>query len=175
MNALLVISGFAAALTLAILKTLAADEIRGRIQRHITASVEATIASLPPELAAEWAEEWRAELAAVISMPVAAARLALGLRDSASQLCGQPAGVPAGARAGPPQSRSTLKHLSQRMRSARHEKGEERKPHGSLSPDRIALLSSASKGISWRAPSAPSTPASSPSPPASSPPSASAT
>jgi hypothetical protein len=79
MNVLLAIVGLVAAIALTILKALAMDEIRGRIQRHIRASVESTITSLPPELAAEWADEWRAELAAVISMPVAAARLGRGL------------------------------------------------------------------------------------------------
>jgi hypothetical protein len=94
----LIILGFAAGLVLVILKALAVDQVRGQIQRRITASVEATIASLPDELQAEYAEDWRAELAAVKSMPITAARLARGLRQSATELIGEPTLAPAGTR-----------------------------------------------------------------------------
>jgi hypothetical protein len=159
MNVLLAILGLAATLTFFILKGLALDEVRGRIQRRISASVEATLASLPPELAAEWTDEWRAELAAVISMPVAAARLARGLRHSASQLIGEPPFAPAEARAGPPQSRSALKHVPQSMRSAWRRREQEGNRHSALARDRLALLSSSSTALSWRSPESPAPPA----------------
>jgi hypothetical protein len=160
MNVLLTILGFAAALALTILKALAMDEVRGRIQRHISASIEATIASLPPDLAAEWAEEWRAELAAVKSMPVAAARLARGLRHSASQLIGEPPFARVEARAGPQPSRSALKHVPQCVRSPWHRREKEGNRRSALASDRLALLSSSSTALSWRSPASPASPAS---------------
>jgi hypothetical protein len=98
MSLLFVILGLVGAFLVVILKALAVDQVRGQIQRRITASVDAAIASLPDELQAEYAEDWRAELAAAISMPVTAARLARGLRQSAIELAGEPALAPAGAR-----------------------------------------------------------------------------
>jgi ABC-2 type transport system permease protein len=95
---LLIIVGFAATLGVMILRALALDEVKGRIQRRITKSVEATIASLPAEMQDEWGEEWRAEIAAVITLPLTAARTAHGLRQSASQLIADPAVVPTGVR-----------------------------------------------------------------------------
>ncbi len=89
MSALLVMAGSATAVALVIVKALAVDEVRGRIQRRVAERLEATIATLPPELQREWADEWRAELRTVISMPIAAARLARGLRLSASELAGE--------------------------------------------------------------------------------------
>jgi hypothetical protein len=78
--------GAIAGLIQAVAGGLLADQVRGHIQRRITARVETTSASLPPEMRAEWAEEWRAELATVISMPLTATRFARGLRQSALQL-----------------------------------------------------------------------------------------
>lgn len=94
MNVLLVILGSAAALIMLVVRSLAVDEIKGRVQSRISASVEATIASLPDELQDEWAEEWRAELAANITMPLTAAQFARGLRRSAQQLVADPALAP---------------------------------------------------------------------------------
>jgi hypothetical protein len=158
MNVLVAIVGLVAAFVLTILKALAMDEVRGRIRRYVSESVEATIASLPPELAAEWAEEWRAELAAVISMPVAAARLARGLRHSASQLMGEPPFAPIDARAGPPQSRSALKHVPLFLRSAWRRREEEGNRRRTLARDRLALLSSSSTALGWRSPAPPESP-----------------
>lgn len=155
MNIVLVIVGLVAVFALTILKALAVDEVRGRIQRHTSASLEATIVSLPPELAAEWADEWRAELAAVISMPVTAARLARGLRHSASQLIGELPFAPVDALAGPPPSRGALKHVPQYMRSAWRRREQEENRRGALARDRLALLSSSSTALSWRSPPSP--------------------
>jgi alpha-glucoside transport system substrate-binding protein len=94
MTFLLVILGFAAALAVGVVKALAIDQLRGHIQRRITASVEATIARLPAELQDEWADEWRAELAAVMSMPLTAALYAHGLRHSAIELVADLARAP---------------------------------------------------------------------------------
>ena len=164
MNVLLAIVGLVAAIALTILKALAMDEIRGRIQRHIRASVESTITSLPPELAAEWADEWRAELAAVISMPVAAARLGRGLRHSASELIGEPPFAPVDTRAGPSQRPSALKHVPQYMRSAWHRREQEGNRRNALARDRLALLSSSSTALTWRSPTSPASPQSPQSP-----------
>jgi len=59
-------------LLIIVLKALAVDEVRGRVQRRIRQKLEATIESLPEEIQDEWADEWRAELAYLISMPIAA-------------------------------------------------------------------------------------------------------
>jgi hypothetical protein len=85
-NILLIVVGTLVALVAIIARTLAVDEVRGYIQRRITASVNAIIASLPPDLQQEWADEWRAELEDVISTPVTAALFARGLRRSAVEL-----------------------------------------------------------------------------------------
>lgn len=113
MSVLLFILGVAVAFALTILRALAVDEIRGRVQRRIVASVEATIASLPEELRAEWADEWRSELASVISMPIEAIALARGLRKSASQLITDPIFAPAVAEIRPQQhgGQTLLRHL----------------------------------------------------------------
>jgi hypothetical protein len=84
-NATVGIGAFAGALLVAILRSLAADEVRGRIQRRVRQSVEHTIASLSAELQIEWADEWRAELASVISMPLTSAQYARRLRQTAAQ------------------------------------------------------------------------------------------
>ena len=90
MSALLVMAGSATAVALVIVKALAVDEVRGRIQRRVAERLEATIATLPARTCSvEWADEWRAELRTVISMPIAAAPLARGLRLSASELAGE--------------------------------------------------------------------------------------
>jgi hypothetical protein len=97
MKVLLTILGIGGGLLLMILRALAVDQVRGQVQRRLTAKLEAIIASLPDELQAEWADEWRAELAAVISMPLTAARMVRGLRHSASALVGRPKLAPANA------------------------------------------------------------------------------
>ncbi len=107
MSVVLVILVFAAGLSLAVLRGIAADEVRGRIERRITASVEATIASLPPELQDEWADEWRGEIAAAMSMPITATLLARGLRHSASQFIADAEITRASTRR---QQRTALKH-----------------------------------------------------------------
>lgn len=86
MSSLLVILGVPLAVVVLVLKGLAVDEVRGRIERRITDRLEATIASIGPELQAAWGDEWRAELATVIKMPVTAAGLVRGLRAAARQL-----------------------------------------------------------------------------------------
>jgi hypothetical protein len=53
-NAVIGLGALAGALLLVILRTLVADEVRGRIQRRVRQSVEHTIASLPEDLQAEW-------------------------------------------------------------------------------------------------------------------------
>jgi hypothetical protein len=50
MSALLVVVGVLAAGTVAVVKALAIDEVRGRLQRYLTARLEATIAALPADL-----------------------------------------------------------------------------------------------------------------------------
>lgn len=90
-----VIAAFIGALTLTVVKALAANEIKGRIERRITAHLDATIAMLPDEVQAQWAEEMRADLAACISMPITAMQFVRGVRLSAGQLIAQP--VPAAA------------------------------------------------------------------------------
>jgi hypothetical protein len=95
MNTLLMAVGLAGTLTAMVLRTLAVDQVRGVLQRQISAHLEASIAPLPAELQAEWADEWRAELAATISMPITAARFARGLRNSARHLVGDAALAPA--------------------------------------------------------------------------------
>jgi hypothetical protein len=95
MSVLLAILGSVGAIALLVARSLAVDEIKGRLQRRITASVEATIAALPDELQAEWGDEWRAELAAVITMPLSAARFARGVRASAHELIAAEAPAPA--------------------------------------------------------------------------------
>jgi hypothetical protein len=95
---LLIIGGIGIAFLLALLRALALDEVRGRIQRRVEASVEATISSLPSELQEEWADEWRAELAAMKSMPLSAVAFARGLRQTALQLPGASELSPARAR-----------------------------------------------------------------------------
>lgn len=96
MNFVLLIAGSAAAIAVLVGRALALDEIKGRVQRHITASLDATIDMLPDELQAEWADEWRAELAAVITMPLTAMQLVRGVRRSAHELLADPALAPAG-------------------------------------------------------------------------------
>ncbi|HTZ86151.1 MAG TPA: hypothetical protein VMB05_05735 [Solirubrobacteraceae bacterium] len=86
MNVLLPIVVTLAAGVITVVRALAVDEVRGYIQRRITASVDATIESLPPDLQEEWGDEWRAELSSVISSPVTAIKFALGLRLSALEL-----------------------------------------------------------------------------------------
>jgi len=51
-----VIIVLAAAVTLAVIvvKALAVDEVKGRLQRHLRARLEATIAAMPEELQAQW-------------------------------------------------------------------------------------------------------------------------
>jgi hypothetical protein len=83
---LLLIIGTLAVLAGALARALVVDEIRGYIQRRITASVNATIESLPSDLQQKWADEWRAELGSTISSPLAAARFAIGLRRSSLDL-----------------------------------------------------------------------------------------
>jgi hypothetical protein len=83
-----------------VLKALAVDEVKGRMQRRIRANVEATIATLPEELKAEYAEEWRAELDAIITMPLTASSFARGLRSSARELTATPALQPVEATVG---------------------------------------------------------------------------
>jgi hypothetical protein len=112
MSVLLVVLAFAAGLVVTLVRGMAADEARGRVQRRITASVEATIASLPPELQDEWADEWRGEIAAVISMPLTAALLARGLRDSARQFIAEAGLASASARQ---QHRTALKRAPKRV------------------------------------------------------------
>jgi hypothetical protein len=90
MSLLLLILGLPATLGVLVLKALAVDQVKGQIQRRITAILDATIASLTPELAAEWGDEWRAELAAVISMPITAARYAWGVRRTAREFIAAP-------------------------------------------------------------------------------------
>jgi hypothetical protein len=92
-NTLLPILGTLAACAAVVVRALAVDEIRGYIQRRITASVDATIESLPPDLREEWGDEWRAELSSIISSPVTATRFALGLRLSALELASKSAVV----------------------------------------------------------------------------------
>lgn len=86
MSVALTIAGVALALIVGLVRALALDEIRGRMQRRAEASVEATIASLPPHLQEEWGPELRAELAAMRSMPLTAISFASGLRQTIGQL-----------------------------------------------------------------------------------------
>ena len=102
MNILLVAAGLIAALILVIARTLAADEVRGRLQRRIKADVERTIESLTEELQDAWADEWRAELAAVLSMPLTAVIFARGLRQSAIKLMADTVPALSNARGGKP-------------------------------------------------------------------------
>jgi hypothetical protein len=186
MRVLLVIPALVVALSLAILKALAVDELQGRMKRHISESVEATIASLPPELAAEWADEWRAEYAAASAMPLTAARLVRGLRHSACELIEEGACSGAGADADSPRADRAPGHAPQRTRRAWPWRKRENNRHRGLPRDRLALLSSSSMAVSWRAPSSATTPRSpgpdawdspppSPPSPSASPPPASAT
>ena len=86
MSTLLLICGLVLGLIVLVLRSLALDEVRGRISRRTDASVERTIASMPPELQAEWADEWRGELAAIRAMPFSSLALARNLRKTAAQL-----------------------------------------------------------------------------------------
>jgi hypothetical protein len=95
MSVLLLMLGFFGGLVLLVVRSLAVDEVKGRLQHRVRVSVEATIDALPPDLQAEWGEEWRAELDAVITMPFAAAQFAHGLRRSARELVADPAYTPA--------------------------------------------------------------------------------
>lgn len=100
MTILLGLLGFAAAIALFAVRGLLGKEIQGRVERRITASVEATIASMPPELQAEWADEWRADLCELINkMPISAALFARNVRLSAKELVSVPALAAAGAEA----------------------------------------------------------------------------
>ncbi len=83
-------------LLIIVLKALAVDEVRGRVQRRIRQKLEATIESLPEEIQDEWADEWRAELAYLISMPIAAVAFVRGVRAAADQLVGEPVLAPSG-------------------------------------------------------------------------------
>ena len=109
MSVLLVVLSLAAAFILMVFKALAVDQVKGQIQRRITAHLEATIADLPDALQDEWAEEWRADLAMQISMPVTALRFVRGVRRSAHELVGEPALAPA----------SLSARASQQLRRAR--------------------------------------------------------
>lgn len=93
MTAVVAIAAFLGLLLLGLLRTLAYQEVRGRIARRVRRSVEQTIAAMPPELQDEWAEEWLAETAALESMPFSAVAFARNIRRSATELCGEP--VPA--------------------------------------------------------------------------------
>jgi len=95
MSSLLWIGATALGFVVLVIRSLAVDEIRVRLQRHLRNNLEATIASLPQELQDEWAEEWRADLAAVIAAPLTALRFVSGVRRSALQLAKEP--VPATA------------------------------------------------------------------------------
>lgn len=86
MSILAVVLGAPLALLVLVLRSIATDEVRALIERHIADRVEASIAALPPELRDEWADEWRAELASMRSTPVRAAKFARGLRQSAVEL-----------------------------------------------------------------------------------------
>jgi hypothetical protein len=100
MSIALVVIGVPLTLFVALLRGVAVDEARGRVERRITESVESKIAALPPQLQDEWADEWRAELAAVISMPITAAQFARGLEDSIGDLLADAAFAPTTTRAG---------------------------------------------------------------------------
>jgi hypothetical protein len=95
MSTTLLVGGVVLALGLAVVRALLIDEIRGRIHRRASASVEATIGEMPDELQEEWGPEWRAELGALSSMPVSAIAFARGLRATAGELT-EAALVPAG-------------------------------------------------------------------------------
>lgn len=111
--------GFIATSVFVVVRALAVDELKGRVQRRVTASVEATIASLPSQLQDEWAEEWRSDLAVVISMPLTAIVFARGVRLSAIQFVADPVLAPAAARReSPAQSTALLRSLAPRQRSA---------------------------------------------------------
>jgi hypothetical protein len=102
MSTLLAVLAIVGLLALALLRSLALEEARGRIARRVRRSLEQTIESLPPELAAEWGEEWRAELAALESMPLSAIGFARNVRRGAAELAGAPALAGAGGAAGAP-------------------------------------------------------------------------
>lgn len=72
-----------------VVRWLAVDEIKARIQRRLVQQLEAIIASLPNELPAECADEWRADLATVITMPVTATLYIRALRRSSRELLGE--------------------------------------------------------------------------------------
>lgn len=85
-----ILLGIGTVLVLALLRAVAVDEVRGRIQRRLRASVEATIASLPVEVQAEWGEEMRSDFEQVASMPLTALRFVVGLHEVAAALAGDP-------------------------------------------------------------------------------------
>lgn len=104
MSVLLIILTFVGAVAALLTRALAIDEVKGRIQRRITAHLDATIAGLPDELQAEWAEEWRADLAMVITMPLTATQFVRDVRRITGELVAERAfalttdGRPASAR-----------------------------------------------------------------------------
>jgi len=85
-TALFLTVGVLGSLVLIVLRSVVADEMKGRIQRIITGSLENTIAALPPHVQDEWADEWRAELAAIIAMPLSAAFWVRSVSRSTPQL-----------------------------------------------------------------------------------------
>lgn len=102
MTTVLVVLTFVGVLAVAVARALAIDEVKGRIQRRITARLDETIGALPDALQAEWADEWRAELASIITMPVSAAMFVRGVQRSAGVLVSEPSLVPASTQAAPP-------------------------------------------------------------------------
>lgn len=110
------LTGIGGTLFATVIRGLALDEAKGRIQKWVSEDVEATIASLPPELQADWAEEWRAERDALTKMPVSAVIWARGLRHSARELIAESAVAPVSTDSGTasPQ-RKTLKNAAQRI------------------------------------------------------------
>ncbi len=94
MTDLLLILAFLGGIALMVVRALAVDEVRGRIQRRQWARLEKIIEQMPVELREAWAEEWRGELAAAIAMPLTAAKFIRGVQKSAADLVGEPAAVP---------------------------------------------------------------------------------
>lgn len=86
MSALVAVAASIGGLVVLLVRSLAVDEVRGRVRRRTERDLESTIEALPGHLRAEWATEWRAELASVISMPLTAWRFVRGVRRSATDL-----------------------------------------------------------------------------------------